>query len=172
MSFNYSNIRQINDLIQITHLILPLLFFTRPFTKEMACAIYQPNSVETMHKKLFSFLATRGVLYSFSHDFNQEGGFQAYWIQLYAMAQSFRDDLGNKPHQAAVDFNSEKKIRECGRYDPFQNYNDMLKLLVRNVIKYFALRGSLEVSYIFLSIQLIFILTHLLSQFFSIFSAA
>jgi hypothetical protein len=91
-------------------------------------------------------LKRKGVYYSFKYDFNAEGGFQAWWSDVYRNAQSFRKDLGNKPLQAAVDPDAEKKIRMNGNYDPYNNHDDCLKLLVRCTLKYNALRGASEVS--------------------------
>ena len=39
-------------------------------------------------------------------------------------------DLGNKPDQATVDSDTEAKIQNIGKYDPFNNYCDCLKLLI------------------------------------------
>jgi hypothetical protein len=106
----------------------------------------QPNTVQTFHKHFFAFLKRKGVIYSFKHDFNDEGGFHAWWNEVYALSQPFRKDIGNKPLQAAVDPNAEAKIRENGNYKPFSNHDDCLKLLVRATLKYNALRGASEVS--------------------------
>jgi len=116
----------------------------------------QPNTVQTFHKHFFAFLKRKGVFYSFKHDFNDCGGFLAWWTDVYAIAQPFRKDIGNKPFQAAVDPDAEKKIRMNGNYDPFNNHDDCLKLLVRCTLKYNALRGASEVSLFIYFIYLFF----------------
>ena len=144
-----------------------ILFFVsvsllRPFTKEQAEALKQPNSNKTFHKQFFSVFHQKGILYSFAYDFNDTGGFQAWWNEIYGLAQKFRSDLGNKPNQAAVDPDAEAKIRQLGKYDPFNNYNDCLKLLIRFTLKNGALRGSSEVRmsfFYFCSFILFFLLT-------------
>jgi hypothetical protein len=118
----------------------------RPFTQRQADALHQPNTTETFHKHVFAFLHRKGVVYSFTNDFNGPGSFQAWWTNAYAEAQSFRSNIGCKPMQAAVDPNAEQKIRDHQHlYDPFNNHYDCLKLLIRQVIKYNALRGAGEV---------------------------
>ena len=131
------------------YFILFLFFFFRPFTEEQAKALKQPNTLKTFHKKLFSFFHRKGVIYSFTKDFNEPGGFHAWHTEVYGLGQQFRPDLGNKPNQAAVDPDAEAKIRTFGKYDPYNNHNDCLKLLIRQTMKYGALRGSLEVSSLF-----------------------
>ena len=123
----------------------------------------QPNTVQTFHKHFFAFLKRKGVFYSFKHDFNDEGGFQAWWSEVYSLAQPFRKDIGNKPLQAAVDPDAEQKIRTNGNYDPFNNHDDCLKLLVRSTLKYNALRGASEVSLFCLFIYFIYFI--LLNQY-------
>ena len=84
-------------------------------------------------------------MYSLERDFNGKGGFQAYWLNIYGLAQVFRKDLGKKPKQAAVDHDAEWKIRNYGNYKPFESYDDCIELLVHNVLKLGAGRSS-EVS--------------------------
>ena len=114
---------------------------------EQAEALKQPNSMKTFHKMLFAVFNQKGVLFKFTTDFNEAGGFHAWWNKIYGLAQQFCTDLGNKPNQAAVDPDAEAKIRKLGNYDPFDNYRDCLKLLICNTLKIGALlRGSSEVS--------------------------
>ena len=103
--------------------------------------------MKTFHKMVFAVFNSKGILYKFAQDFNEAGGFHAWWNEIYGLAQSFRPDLGNKPNQAAVDPDAEAKIRQLGNYDPFNNYNHCLKLLIRTTCKIGALRGSSEVSF-------------------------
>ena len=124
-----------------------MFFFIRPFTQEQADALKQPNSMKTFHKMVFAVFNQKGILYRFAQDFNEAGGFHAWWNEIYGLAQNFLPDLGNKPNQAAVDPDAEAKIRKIGKYDPFNNYCDCLKLLIWGTLKIGALRGSSEVSY-------------------------
>ena len=131
-------------------------------------ALKQPNTVKTLHKKLFSYLHQKGVLYSFAKDFKNPGGFQAWWNEIYSLGQEFRSDLWNKPNQAAVDPNAEAKIRQYGNYHPFTSHTDCLKLLIRSTLKYGSLRGSSEVSLVH---QLILFLMELYTYLLFLFTA-
>ena len=101
-------------------------------------------------------------------DFNRAGGFQAFYKDLYNEAQKIRSDLGMKPMQAAVDPEAEVKIRKNGNYKPFENYDDCLKLLIRSTLKYAALRGNSEVSFLFLLVLSFFIFFCLIIFYFSL----
>lgn len=124
----------------------------------MAEALKQPNTMKTFHKQIFAVFHQKGILFRFAHDFNDAGGFHAWWNELYGLAQKFRSDLGNKPFQAAVDPDAEAKIRQLGNYVPLNNHSHCLKLLIRATSKYGALRGSTEVCFFSFSffIHLIF----------------
>ena len=84
-------------------------------------------------------------MYKKAHDFNDSGGFQAFWSDIYSLAQRFRSNFGTLPMQASVDPNAEQKILLNGNYDPFNNHDDCLKLMVRGFIKTFGLRARDEV---------------------------
>ena len=71
------------------HSTLSHSFFFRPFTLEMAESLKQPNSMKTFHKQIFAVFHQKGILYRFAHDFNQTGGFHAWWNELYGLAQKF-----------------------------------------------------------------------------------
>ena len=116
-------------------------------------------------KHIFAWWKKRGVIYSFSKDFNDPGSFQTYWKQLFKLCQPFRSDLGTLPNRAAVDPNAERKIRAADLYRPFENYNDCLKLLVRGVIKYNCMRGANEVCSIFIIKPLFYL--HFLTMIFA-----
>ena len=92
-------------------------------------------------------MSQKGVAYFVKRDFGFEGGFIAFWDKIYEKARPFRPNLGKKPRQAAVDIDAESKIRSFGKYDPFNNYDDCLDLLVRGTLKYAAFRGASEVSF-------------------------
>ena len=60
-------------------------------------SLYQPNANHQFHKHIFAYLATQGVMYRKGTDFNGQGGFQAYWKDIYDLASTFCSDLGKKP---------------------------------------------------------------------------
>ena len=101
-----------------------------------------------MHKHLLVYFNRKGIVYKAGCDFSGEGGYQAVYMKIYALALPFRSDLGNKPNQAAVDPNAEQKIRACAELDPFKNSYDLLFVLARGITKYMCLHGW-EVSFFF-----------------------
>ena len=119
-----------------------------------------------MLKHLFVYFNSKGIVYKAGSDFSGEGGYQAVYMKIYALALPFRSDLGNKPNQAAVDPNAEQKIRACAELDPFKNSYDLLFLLARGITKYMCLRGR-EVSFFFhfslLTASIVIISFHILS---------
>jgi hypothetical protein len=54
-------------------------------------------------------------------------------------------EFGRLPNQALVDHHEEEKIR-ASDYKPYENYYDLLELLIHNILKGWALQSSLEVS--------------------------
>lgn len=118
--------------------------------KTFAMAQYQPNSLETHFKVLFSVLKTNQIHYQLQKDFNGPGDFQAYWKHTMSVAALHRpSDYARKPNAAVPDMNQKKKIRaqlEDGRLDPYNKYDDMMMVLADSVLTNFILRGGREVS--------------------------
>ena len=73
------------------------------------------------NKKLFFiFQLQRNELYTLLPEISlNPGGFQAWWLEVYALAQPFQTNLGNTPNQVAVDPDVEAQICQNGSYDPF-----------------------------------------------------
>lgn len=115
-----------------------------------AMAQYQPNSLETHFKVLFSVLKTNQIHYQFQKDFNGPGDFQAYWKHAMGVAALHRPlDYARKPNAAVPDMSQKEKIRvqlRDGRLDPYKNYEHMVMLLADKVLTTFILRGGKEVS--------------------------
>ena len=113
-------------------------------------AQYQPNSLETHFKVLFSVLKRNQIHYQLQKDFNGPGDFQAYWKHAMGVAAIHRPlDYARKPNASVPDMSQKKKIRaqlEDGRLDPFNVYDDMMMVLADSVLTTFILRGGREVS--------------------------
>ena len=137
----------------------------RPVTPEIANALYQPNTLQTFWKHIFSWFSRNGVVYKASKDFNGEGGFQAFYKNLYASCELLRMDLGRKPMQASVDLSAEHKIRKFGNFKPMHDYDDCMMLLMHYTLKNFQMRASKEVSFFVLYIYLIILFHFTKSSF-------
>jgi hypothetical protein len=115
-----------------------------------AQAQYQPNSLETHFKVLFSVLKTNHIHYQLKRDFNGPGDFQAYWKHTMGVAALHRPlDYARKPNAAVPDMDQKQKMRvhlEDGRLDPYNNYEHMLMVLADSLLTTFILRGGKEVS--------------------------
>jgi hypothetical protein len=129
---------------------LSLLYFSfdlfRPFTQRQADALHQPNTTETFHKHVLHFSIARVLfiplpmtLMDLVH--SRHGG-QMLMLKHSPFVQIL--DVNQCKQQLISMLN--KKIRDHQHlYDPFNNHYDCLKLLIRQVIKYNALRGAGEV---------------------------
>ena len=110
--------------------------------------MYQPNSIATMHRQLFAEFRRKGIEYcqaDFKHGGN--GTFYAYWKQKMSEAARTVDNYGRAPKQSAFDKDEEYKLRNCANPPwNFNEYNNLLHLLVWQLLTCFMLRGAQEVS--------------------------
>ena len=114
---------------------------------ERADAMYQPNTIQGMHKRLNPIFRRNGITYSLHSDFEGKGGFQAFWQNRLSKAMVLRPDLGSLPLRAKFDTDSDRKIREEANppFQPYDNYDDCLQLIVHYILESFTLRGRQEV---------------------------
>ena len=112
-----------------------------------ANAQYQPLSVDTMLKCLFSVFSQNGIWYKKDHHFNDTGGFPGYWKDVFAKAQQHRSDFGTRPKASTYD--KQYKIKRAaaikdGRLKPLTNYIHHTWLLLEDFLTHNMLRGSQE----------------------------
>jgi hypothetical protein len=134
--------------------------------KTFAMAQYQPNSLVTYFKVLFSVFKGNQIHYRLMRDFNGPGDFQAYWKHTMGATALHRPlDYGRKPNAAVADMDQSHKVRaqlEDGRLDPYNNYLDMTMVLANYLLTTFVLRGGKEVSTSERSNTLVCIYIHIL----------
>jgi hypothetical protein len=117
--------------------------------KVFAMAQYQPNTLETHFKVLFSVFKKEQIHYQMQKDFNGPGDFHAYWKDAMAVAAEHRPlDYARKPNAAVPDMCQKQKLRatlDNGTLDPYSNYDHMMMVLPDLVLTTFILRGGKEV---------------------------
>lgn len=117
--------------------------------KLRAEAQYQPSTLCTAHKTLFSFFKNMSVIYQQSDFKSQAGSFQAYWSSVFKETCEIRSDYGTKPNAPFFDKKADEKIYvalENNVIKPFESLEDMQELLVHFTLKIWKLRGQKEVS--------------------------
>ena len=95
---------------------------------EWADAMYQPNTVQGMHKQLNPIFCRNGITYSLHSDFEGKGGFQAFCQNRLTKGMVLRPGLGSLSMRAEFDRDSDRKICEAVHYQfwPYDNYDDCL----------------------------------------------
>ena len=73
--------------------------------KVKAKAQYEPGSVDTYLRALFSVFSNHGITYRKDSHFNEKGDFQAYWKDTFAKTQAHREDYGTLPNASTFDDN-------------------------------------------------------------------
>lgn len=120
----------------------------------LAKAQYEPGSVDTYLRQLFSVFSSNGIIYRKDKDFNERGDFQAYWKDTFAKTQKYRHDYGTLPNAATFDENFlVKRARAIlsGVLDPLNNFEHHTWVLVEEFIFHNILRGSQEPTSILIS---------------------
>lgn len=128
----------------------------------------QPSTICTYFKQLFSCFAQNGILYTKSDYRNAgAGAFTAVMKDIMGNACKYVDDYGRCPHRSEYDAEEDIKLRNNANppWD-LNNYDDLLDLTVWQVLTYYMLRGSREVSFILFFHFLYLRLTHLFFTFF------
>lgn len=120
--------------------------------KDLADAEYQPNVVTLHHKQLFAIFNANGIALK-QHDFkNYPDSYDTMWANRFAKASKERDDYGTRPNRAAVDTETDGKIRtavEEKRFNPQGNYDDNLLLLNFRMIYDLQFRSGQEVRVLY-----------------------
>eukprot|EP00536_Pseudo-nitzschia_multiseries_P019663 jgi/Psemu1/62158/gm1.62158_g len=70
-----------------------------------AQAQYQSGVVSMKFRCLFATFRKNGITYSQTQDFNEAGGFQAYWKNVFKIAKTYKADYGTCPNKARFDAN-------------------------------------------------------------------
>ena len=128
----------------------------KKFTKEHAMACYQPNVTSLFHRHLFKYFHDEDIMFSQAKDFNFQGGFQAYWTELFTMVKHHRPDFGELPNKACFDIAADFKIRNNAvpPYTPYEltkkGYEDCMELMAHYACVSYCLRGATEVRTLFL----------------------
>jgi hypothetical protein len=115
--------------------------------QEVANTMYQPNTLEKIHKQLFAEFRRNGILLQ-QKDYNSygAGSYKAYWKSLFAETVEHREDFGRLPNRSSYDPNEELKLRTraCPEWD-FTNFRDLMWLFTFRIMTDYMLRGSQEV---------------------------
>eukprot|EP00536_Pseudo-nitzschia_multiseries_P019077 jgi/Psemu1/58794/gm1.58794_g len=104
-----------------------------------AQAQYQSGVVSMKFRCLFAIFRKNGITYSQTQDFNEAGGFQAYWKNVFKIAKTYKADYGTCPNKARFDVN-------CNPLNPFNNLEHFVWCAMENIMTKWALRGCLEPS--------------------------
>lgn len=116
-------------------------------TVEVANTMYQPNTLEKIHKQLFAEFRRNGILLQQKDYTNYgTGSYKAYWKTVFAETVSHREDFGRLPNRSAYDPNEDVKLRTCASpaWD-FHDFRDLMWLFTFRVMTDYMLRGSQEV---------------------------
>ena len=126
-----------------------LLDSARTEEEKQILRMYQPNSLGTMHRQLFAHFKRNGIEYcqaDFKH--GKSGSFYAYWKHKMAEAAKVIDNYGRAPKRSEFDEDEDYKLRNCANPPwNFNEYNDLLHLIVWQLLTQFMLRGAQEVSF-------------------------
>ena len=106
-----------------------------PFTEECAEAVYESTTTQTCLKEIFVDFREHGILYGHWVDFRGEGGYANFFTKLWAATVVFRPTFGRLSHSSTFDDNAEQKIRKYENYKPFENFEDLMDLLVHGTLK-------------------------------------
>lgn len=113
-----------------------------------AMKILQPSTISTYFKQLFSRFAQNGIQFTKSDYKNAgAGAFTAVMKDIMGNACEYVDDYGRSPQRSDYDPEEDMKLRT--RANPpwdLTNYEDLLDLTVWQILTYYMLRGSREVS--------------------------
>ena len=118
------------------------------FTKDHVAAVYKPNTLDVMYKRIFAALKSLGVIaFSLTHSFNDTGGFKNFWNIVMGKCKAINDTYNHRSRDSQFDPDADEKIRKNKRWNPWENYQDCLTLLTHYVLRNFMLRGRKEVSF-------------------------
>jgi len=138
---------------------ITLLLFSHSFVKKSfatgdlrdpkvkAKAQYEPGSVDTFLRALFSVFSNHGITYRKDSHFNEKGDFQAYWKDTFAKTQAHREDYGTLPNASTFDDNFVIKRYEAikkGVLRPLSDYDHHTYILLEDFLQKNMLRGSQE----------------------------
>jgi hypothetical protein len=110
-------------------------------------AQYEPGSVDTFLRALFSVFSNHGITYRKDSHFNEKGDFQAYWKDTFAKTQAHREDYGTLPNASTFDDNFVIKRYEAikkGVLRPLSDYDHHTYILLEDFLQKNMLRGSQE----------------------------
>jgi hypothetical protein len=111
---------------------------------EKAKAMYQPGTIVTQTKHIFSWLTANSVIYQQSEFKYYKGGYFAVYDEICAEALKHRPDLGVvKP--ARVDMHAIEKSHDCKALQPFKSltmlddatesgYNNLMDTIAVNLV--------------------------------------
>lgn len=120
------------------------------FTQQHVEAVYKPNTLDVMYKRIFAALKSLGVIaFSHTHSFNESGGFKNFWKIVMSKCKAIDDTYNHRSRDSQFDPDADEKIRKNKRWKPWENYQDCLVLLTHYVLRNFMLRGRKEVSFNF-----------------------
>ena len=118
------------------------------FTQDHVAAVYKPNTLDVMYKRIFAALKSLGVIaFSLSHSFNEAGGFKNFWNIIMGKCKALDDSYNHRSRDSQFDPDADEKIRNNKRWNPWENYQDCIVLLTHYVLRNFMLRGRKEVSF-------------------------
>ena len=115
--------------------------------EDIATAMYQPNTAQTLRKTLFQVFSHQSMIpCSLTKDFNGEGEIKALFKRNLGIASKHRPlEYDQKPLASNFDADENAKLLLL-RLLPFEDYNDCIESIIWKLGKAFGVRGSIEMS--------------------------
>jgi hypothetical protein len=109
-------------------------------------AIHQPNTTETFLKHVFRLMREQGIQYGQADIKNLPGSYAAYLAKQWQGILKLRTDFGNKPNQATTVMDDVEKLANADPpLRPFDDFDDLLSMVLWSVSKVLTFRAGLEV---------------------------
>jgi hypothetical protein len=119
--------------------------------ESFAAIALEPSTIATRHKMIFAVLRQNMGMTYLLKDFNFPGGFTNWWTQAFDRIKSVRPLYATKPKQAVVQLDYFKLIMNAEKpFKPYENYDDLLNLLMFRMCIELCKRAGKEVRHKFL----------------------
>mmetsp|Transcript_4632 Transcript_4632/g.13359 ORF Transcript_4632/g.13359 Transcript_4632/m.13359 type:complete len:143 (+) Transcript_4632:1093-1521(+) len=112
-------------------------------------AKYPLMVVGVQFRSLFANFKENGITYSLGNDFNEPGGFQAYWSFVFETTKSIKSSYGTVPNRACFDkqwFDKRWAAIQDPKnpLDPLNNLEHYVWCAMENIMVEWALMGVLN----------------------------
>mmetsp|Transcript_45621 Transcript_45621/g.111100 ORF Transcript_45621/g.111100 Transcript_45621/m.111100 type:complete len:260 (-) Transcript_45621:1099-1878(-) len=105
---------------------------------------YQPSATAKFIGNIFTVLHHNNCQYDHGSFKNQPGSYWNYFSIRFAMVATVRPEFGRRK-VAAVDHDNERKMRQASKPFNFDDYTDLLYVLMWKVAREFTRRGGKEI---------------------------